>query len=101
MPNTPLTSIQFHTVQKCGPSESEVILDWAAESPVLNLLPARKPGWNQYTTQVDVTNLSTFFSDAYIVWLGTAAYSANTVTAGLISNTLNSLPSGSTFWVKY
>ena len=75
-------------------------------APALNLMPGRLAGWNKYTVPVGMTDLSVFFSDAQIVWKGTAAYSANPNTAALISGTvgaslLTSVGAGDEVWVKY
>jgi hypothetical protein len=50
--------------------------------------------------------LKAFFGDAQIVWKGTAAFSANPTTAGLIAGTsgvtaLTSIAAGDVIWVKH
>ncbi len=106
LPNAPLTSVSFDTVQFCHNAGAEEIeTPWVgAESPTLNLVPSRSPGWNKYTIGTaisDEAGLKKFFGDAYIVWSGGAAYSPNSVTAGLITNKLTSVPANQEIWVKY
>ena len=97
---TQLTSLEFRTVQFCG--ENQVAWE-GADVPKLKVYPARKPGWNRYTAQsaLNASALTSFFGDAQIVWYNNAAYSSNTVTQALITNTLTSIPVGGEFWVKY
>jgi hypothetical protein len=71
----------------------------------VTILPARSPGWNKWTTPVELTDLAAF-ADAEIVWVGDAAYSANPTTAELIAaeegvSVLESIPADSQIWVKY
>lgn len=102
LPNASFTSIAFPTRQICN--GGTLTTPWeGAESPTLNLVPARSPGWNKFTAQADIdaAGLNTFFSDALIVWYNNAAFSANAVTASLITNALTTIPAGSEFWVKY
>lgn len=105
LPDLPMTTLAFPARQIChNENGDELITPWEGlESPTLKLLPARALGWNKYTAQADIdeATIKAFFSDAYIVWSASAAYSANPVTAGLITNILTSIPSGSDFWVKY
>ena len=105
LPNTPLATLAFPTTQYCkDASGNEIKIEWIdAEAPSLKLMEAHKPGWNKYTAQndIDEATIKSFFADAYIVWSGDAAYSANPVTDELISNKLQSISSGSEFWVKY
>lgn len=102
LPNAPLTTLAFRAVQYCNNSTLETAWE-GAEAPTLKLLPTRAPGWNKYTAQADMDEaaIKAFFADAYIVWSGDAAYSANPVTAGLISTPLTTIPTGAEFWVKY
>ena len=105
LPDAPMTTLAFPARQICHNTNAvEITTPWeGAEAPTLKLLPPRAPGWNKYTAQADIddTTINAFFSDAYIVWSGSAAYSANPVTAGLITNTLTIIPAGADFWVKY
>lgn len=105
LPDLPMTTVAFPTRQVChNENGDELVTPWEGlESPTLKLLPARALGWNKYTAQADIdeATMKAFFSDAYIVWSASAAYSANPVTAGLITNILTGIPSGSEFWVKY
>jgi uncharacterized protein YcnI len=78
----------------------------ANAAPFIVILPARTPGWNKYTVPVAIPDVSVFFKDASIVWAGTAAYSANAVTADLIkkepgTTVLTSVAAGTEIWVKY
>jgi periplasmic copper chaperone A len=101
LPNAPLTTLELETTQTCAGATTKT---WSGlDAPKLNILPARAPGWNKYTAQspIDAAMLNTFFKDAAIVWYGSAAYSANPVTNGLISNKLTDIPLGADFWVKY
>lgn len=102
LPNTPMTTLAFRAVQFCNNGTVETAWE-GLEAPTLKLLPTRTPGWNKYTAQADIdeTTIKAFFADAYIVWSGNAAYSANAVTAGLITNVLTLIPAGAEFWVKY
>ncbi len=120
-PNTPFTTLYFAVHQTCRAADgSMTTVDWVGTpaTPVadggtapepaaaLNLVPARLPGWNSYTLTQAITTLNTFFSDAAIVWRGTAAYSINPTTTQLIMTTpgvtaLSSLASGDRIWVKY
>jgi uncharacterized protein YcnI len=75
-------------------------------APALAILPARKPGWNKFVVTQAVSDLGALFSDAQIVWKGTAAYSANATTADLIGATagvtaLTALAASDEIWVKY
>ena len=101
LPNTPLQSLDFVTKQTCSGNTTKT---WeGVDAPKLPVLPARAPGWNKYTAQenIDEATIKAFFADAYIVWSNGAAYSANAVTAGLITNKLTAIPLGAQFWVKY
>ena len=101
LPNAPFTTLELETTQTCAGATTKT---WSGlDVPKLRILPARAPGWNKYTAQtaMDAATLATFFSDAVIVWYGNAAYSANPVTDGLITNKLTDIPLGADFWVKY
>ena len=101
LPNAPLTTLELETTQTCAGATTKI---WSGlDVPKLRILPTRAPGWNKYTAQsaMDATAIATYFSDAVIVWYGNAAYSANPVTDGLITNKLTDIPLGADFWVKY
>jgi uncharacterized protein YcnI len=101
LPNAPLTTLELETTQTCEGNTSKT---WAGvDVPKLRILPARAHGWNKYTAQsvIDATMLSSYFSDAEVVWSNNAAYSANPVTDSLITNKLTEIPQGAEFWVKY
>lgn len=101
LPNTPFTTLGFVTTQTCAGDTTKT---WeGADAPKLLIFPARALGWNKYTAQTDFDEaaIKKYFADAYIVWSGSAAYSANSVTAGLISTPLTAITTGSDFWVKY
>lgn len=120
LPNTPFTTLNFPAHQTCkGPDGGTIVVDWVATTPqnpdagmtaepapALLVLPARKPGWNRYTVPAAVADVATFFSDAQIVWKGTAAFSSNANTTALIGTTpgvtaLTSLAANDEVWVKY
>lgn len=114
-PNEPFTQIYFPTHQVCRAADGTLItVDWVAQpgaagepAPVLLVLPARQPGWNEYTISGHLTDLSVYFQDAQIVWRGTAAYSANPFTAAQIMMTpgvtslTDGVHPGDKIWVKY
>ncbi len=119
VPNAPFTTIFFPAHQTCkGLDGGTTVVDWVGTmpspdgggpepAPALNILPARVAGWNKFTVPAAVSDLSVFFKDALIVWKGnTAAYSANAVTADLITKTagvtaLTALAANDQVWVKY
>jgi uncharacterized protein YcnI len=120
LPDVPWKPIYFPAEQTCRAAGGALsVVNWAAlpnatpvdggedePAPALQVLPARKPGWNRYVVTQATTDLSTFFSDALIVWKGTAAYSANPATVELIKGTygvtaLSSLAADDEIWVKY
>lgn len=102
LPIEPLTKLGFVTRQICNGGTLTTAWEGAA-TPTLKLMSARLPGWNKYTAQTDIdeATIKSFFADALIVWSNNAAYSANPVTAGLITTPLTSIPAGAEFWVKY
>jgi periplasmic copper chaperone A len=116
-PNQPFTTLYFPTHQTCKASDGTVSsIDWvgtpatsgggAEPAPALNIVPARKAGWNKFTVPSALSDLGVFFSDAQIVWKGTAAYSPNLATAELVKATagvtvLTELQANDEIWVKY
>lgn len=120
-PDKPFSVLQFPAYQTCNSpdGDAETVALWTAleegegehegepgPAPSLVVLPARLPGWNKYTVDEDIEDLETFFADAQIVWQGKAAYSINSATVELISDTdgvssLEKIESGEEFWVKY
>ena len=118
VPNQPFTTVHFPARQTCRGADGGLItVDWIATTespdgggpepaPALNIVPARRAGWNKYTVPAAISDLSVFFGDALIVWKGSAAYSANPTTADLIGTTagvtkLTSLAANDEIWVKY
>lgn len=116
VPNQPFTTLYFPTHQVCKKSDGTVLppVDWvgtptasASEpAPALQIVPARKPGWNKYTVPQAMSDLSVFFGDALIVWKGTAAYSSNPATMDLAKATpgvtaLTALLANDEVWVRY
>ncbi|RKG72839.1 DUF1775 domain-containing protein [Corallococcus terminator] len=125
LPAKPFTTVFFPTEQTCRSAAGvETTVGWTgtgggghshdtdagtapAENPApsLFLLPTRLPGWNQYTVEEHVHDL-TVFKDAHIVWSGTQAYSFNPVTQALIekepgTQPLTEIHPGTVIWVKY
>ena len=120
LPDQPFKSLYFPAHQTCRSASGTLsIVDWiglptdapvdgAAAEPAapLPLIPARRSGWNKFVVAQPVSDLSVFFSDALIVWKGTAAYSANPATVDLIKSTtgvtaLTSLTPSDEIWVRY
>jgi len=105
LPNTPFTAVNFPVHQVCTDSNAaEITTSWiGVDVPKINIQPAHMAGWNKYTAQADIdfVTIQTFFKDALIVWSGSAAYSSNPVTDGLISNKLTTIPAAAEYWVKY
>lgn len=114
-PNAPFTTTYFAVHQTCRDSGGvETVVDWVgtpsapANEPAaaLNIVPARQPGWNKYTSDQALTDLTVFFKDAVIVWQGKAAYSNNGNTTAQIAATsgvtaLTQIQPGEELWVKY
>jgi uncharacterized protein YcnI len=115
-PEAPFTKLKFPAHQTCksADGETEVTTEWVGDegeegvepAPVVTLLPARAPGWNKYTAETDISDLGSLFSDAQIVWQGTAAYSPSASTTELIEETegataLAKIKAKKEFWVKY
>jgi uncharacterized protein YcnI len=120
VPNKPFTTVYFKAQQTCRAMDgtlstvdwtmlpTDPVVDGGADEPAaaLVVLPARQPGWNKYTVAAPVADVSALFSDAQIVWKGTAAFSSNPNTAALIGSTagvtaLTSLAASDEIWVKY
>jgi uncharacterized protein YcnI len=119
VPNQPFTTLFFPTHQTCKASDGTVTtVHWVGTTeshgggeedepaPALKILPARKAGWNKFTVPSDIKDLSGYFSDALIVWKGTAAWSPNPATTELAQGTsgvtaLTELKANDEIWVKY
>lgn len=116
LPTTAFTTLEFRTVQYCDGDAASMAWE-GADVPKLRVLPARMPGWNQYTIPAGV-NLSTadvkaYFADAEIVWAGSRAYSPNAETTAqlgrksgvtaLVTSTGTDvvLNAGAVIWVRY
>lgn len=121
VPDAPFTTLYFPATQTCRTAAGEEsTVEWAAlpedvaaapegeevpEAPALLILPPRVAGWNKYTVENKVEDLSVF-DDAQIVWAGDAAYSTNPETMALISSEddvdeLTEIEAGAEIWVKY
>lgn len=115
-PDAPFTQLKFPAHQHCtsADGETEATVDWVGDegdpdiepAPVLTVLPAHSAGWNKYTVDEEIASLDVFFSDAQIVWQGSAAYSSNPTTTELIAETdgvssLAKIKANKEFWVKY
>lgn len=117
VPNQPFTTLYFPTHQTCKASDGTLTTThWVTTpttggtadepAPELKIVPARKPGWNKFKVPSDISDLSVYFSDAQIVWKGSAAYSANPATADLAKLTsgvseLTELKANDEIWVRY
>ena len=121
LPDAPFTTVYFPAHQTCRTAAGVMTtVDWIGTpgmtapdggmleaAPALNLVPARRPGWNQFTVPQRIADPSVFFGDALIVWRGTAAYSANPTTTQLIMMTpgVTALTGGiqpnEQIWVRY
>jgi uncharacterized protein YcnI len=119
VPYTPFEKLYFPTKQTCRDAEGEEIeVHWAltdeeaAEggdhaqgSPKLMVMPPRTNGWNKYTVDSKIEDL-TIFNDAQIVWSGDAAYSSNAATQALNESDddvdeLTEIKAKAEIWVKY
>lgn len=124
LPDKPFTPLFFPTLQSCRAADgTESTTEWteattehnhrqtgstaatASPAPYVFLLPTRVPGWNKYTVEQHVHDLSVF-KDAQIVWAGSAAYSSNPSTLQLIekepnTRVLEAIHPGTEIWVKY
>jgi periplasmic copper chaperone A len=124
LPSKPFTTLSFPTTQTCRAADgTETTVEWSGTdggghshdpdagtstvnpAPSLYLLPTRLPGWNQYTVEEHVHDL-TVFKDALIVWSESRAYSFNPVTQALIdkepgTQKLTEIHPGTVIWVKY
>jgi len=119
VPNAPFTQLPIIVHQVCLVNNAPVTQSWNVlpggtgnTAPVLTIQPQRlnPTGWSRITIPAGVTvpvdKLDDYFSDAQIVWKGTAAFSTNSATAALISTTsgvtaLGALAAGDEIWVKY
>lgn len=116
--DVPFSRLYFPAHQSCRAAEgtATTVVDWVGidepdgslvePAPALFVVPARFPGWNQFTVAAAVPELSAFFPDAQIVWKGSLAYSINPATVSLIQGTdgvslLHALSPGDSIWVKY
>ena len=115
-PDAPFTTVYFPAHQICkAPDGTTTVVDWVAldkthpdvePAPALRVLPPRFPGWNKFSVPSRLDALADFFSDAQIVWEGSAAFSINPTTADLIGQTegvtaLTEVPAGRQIWVRY
>ncbi len=124
LPEKPFTRVHFRVVQTCTTAMGEeLVSDWKAEGdhdhggghggghgdelPAASVfvMPPLKPGWNRFTIEEHVHDL-TVFDDALIVWAGKAAYSSNARTRELLANEpdvqlLDAIHPGTEIWVKY
>jgi uncharacterized protein YcnI len=119
LPDRPFTTLYFPTHQTCKKSDGTLITsEWIGTpensqgpnppepAPALNVVPARKPGWNKFKVPAAIPDLKVFFNDAQIVWKGSAAYSSNPATLELAKATsgvteLTALQANDEIWVKY
>jgi len=116
-PNEPFSIAYLPAHQTCRAADgSETTVDWVGidepahstiePAPALYILPARFPGWNEFTVDTAIDDLEGFFGDAVIVWSGTKAFSINPATTQLIGGTadvsaLTAIAAGERIWVKY
>lgn len=119
VPNTPFETYLFPAKQTCRTADGEdIVVNWnlsaeeaaeagehGLEAPHMTVVPPRKNGWNKYTVEDEITDLSVF-DDAQIVWSDDAAYSSNEATKALIESDddvdeLTEIAAGSEIWVKY
>lgn len=118
MPNTPFATVYLPTTQYCkGDNGEELAVAWdqistdhsnhdtSKPAPAMLIFPVRYAGWNQFSSQEHLHDM-TVFKDAQIVWKGNAAYSSNPVTTQMIQNDssltpLTEIHPGDSFWVKF
>ncbi|MBU2869909.1 DUF1775 domain-containing protein [Colwellia sp. E2M01] len=121
LPDAAFSTVFIPVTQYCiNDNDVEISVSWDTEAsghdhsssaqgnpaPSLMVMPARSPGWNQYTTDSDqhLHDMS-IFNDAEIVWWNDEAYSSNVVTQQLIEaegkSSLSEIHDSATFWVKY
>lgn len=117
IPNTPFKRYYIPTIQSCTTAEDETLTnEWTfpgktehgsadKPAPSVLVLPNYSLGWNQYTIDEAIDDMSVFDS-AYIVWTGNKAYSGNPITLQQIEETadievLESIPADTMIWVKY
>jgi uncharacterized protein YcnI len=117
LPNQPFTTVYFPTHQTCKAADGTLsTTHWIATTaapgageepaPAVQVVPARKPGWNKFTVPAAIPDLKLFFSDAEIVWKASAAFSPNPATVELAKATsgvteLTALQANDEIWVKY
>jgi periplasmic copper chaperone A len=119
IPNQPFTTLYFPTHQTCKASDGTLsTTHWVGTpatsggaeapepAPALQVVPARKPGWNKFTVPAAISDLNLFFGDAQIVWKGNAAFSPNPATLELAKATsgvseLTGLQANDEIWVRY
>lgn len=119
LPNQPFTTLYFPTHQTCKASDGTLLTThWIGTpansggseapepAPAVQVVPARKAGWNKFTVPTAMPDLSVFFADAEIVWKGTAAYSSNPAITELAKATsgvseLTALQANDEIWVRY
>ncbi|QRK04985.1 YcnI family protein [Archangium violaceum] len=124
LPDQAFTTLFFPTIQHCRAADgTESTVEWIATTtdhnhgqnagtepaenpaPALFIVPARTPGWNKYTVDQHVHDMSVF-KDAQIVWAGSEAYSPSTYILSLIekepnTRVLQAIHPGTEIWVKY
>jgi uncharacterized protein YcnI len=119
LPNQPFTTLYFPTHQTCKAADGTLTTThWIGTpansggseppepAPALQVLPARKAGWNRFTVPAAITDLNLFFGDAQIVWKGSAAFSPNPATMEMVNATsgvtaLTALQANDEIWVRY
>jgi uncharacterized protein YcnI len=119
LPNQPFTTLYFPTHQTCKAADGTLsTTHWVGTpatpgggeaqepAPAVQVVPARKPGWNKFTVPAAIPDLNVFFGDAQIVWKGSAAFSPNPATTELVKATsgvteLTALQANDEIWVRY